>query len=276
MERSDATPIWKTRSLEGAIYEASSHPLRVRILEVLLQIEATPERLAVELDEDIHAVREHLERLVELGLAECHDGRKHRAAARVLLREEELVDFPAAAQRAIVHQQLRRIFAHVKSAVADGGFDRPDIHLSWTALRLDEEAYARLASTLDEVLQSALALQAEAEQRLDPDDEGIPSEVAMLHFVRGHERAPRDVPIDTPLADREPKQQCGGTAARLAEWEARAQVDVGVMIDRYLAEHPPPAASRGHDLLALWARRLRRAGRARLRAQGASRLRRVG
>jgi len=57
------------------------------------------------------------------------------------------------------------------------------------------------------------------------------------------------------------------------EWDARAELDVGLMIKRYLAENPPPKQSRVADDLERWAEGLEDDGRARLQAAGRRRLR---
>lgn len=49
-------------------------------------------------------------------------------------------------------------------------------------------------------------------------------------------------------------------------WDARAEVDVGLMIGRYLAERPPPAGSAIAADLEEWGERLSRDGEARLAA----------
>ncbi len=68
----------------------------------------------------------------------------------------------------------------------------------------------------------------------------------------------------------------GGVAADVQAWEARAQIDVALLIDRYLAESPPPGESHHAELFALWSRQCRAAGEARLASLGARRLRQAG
>ncbi len=56
-------------------------------------------------------------------------------------------------------------------------------------------------------------------------------------------------------------------------WQARAQTDLAVLIERYLMEHPPPSAATDPDLYRGWAADLRAAGQADLEALAARRLR---
>jgi hypothetical protein len=63
-----------------------------------------------------------------------------------------------------------------------------------------------------------------------------------------------------------------GTRTAADEWDARAELDVAIFIERYLAERPPPAASELEADLKRWARQLRTDGEQRLWMLGASRL----
>jgi hypothetical protein len=64
----------------------------------------------------------------------------------------------------------------------------------------------------------------------------------------------------------------GGETAALT-WEARAQVDLAILIERYLMENPPPPRATHPHLYRAWAADLRLAGEAGLAALGAARLR---
>lgn len=64
----------------------------------------------------------------------------------------------------------------------------------------------------------------------------------------------------------------GGGAHAVRAWEARATYEIGVLMRRYLADHPPPAESSAHDQLDDWGDRLQAAGAARLRELGVRRL----
>jgi hypothetical protein len=54
----------------------------------------------------------------------------------------------------------------------------------------------------------------------------------------------------------------------LARWEARAEHTIGVLIRRYLAQNPPPEASRVAQDLQTWSHALASDGRARLQELG--------
>lgn len=56
-------------------------------------------------------------------------------------------------------------------------------------------------------------------------------------------------------------------------WEARAQVDIAVLIERYLTENPPPPAATHPHLYRAWASDMRLAGEAGLEDLAVPRLR---
>lgn len=47
-------------------------------------------------------------------------------------------------------------------------------------------------------------------------------------------------------------------------WQARAQVDIGVLIEKYLTEHPAPVLAAHAGLYRRWAQELVAAGEARM------------
>jgi hypothetical protein len=67
----------------------------------------------------------------------------------------------------------------------------------------------------------------------------------------------------------------GGDDDAAERWDARAEVDVAVLIRRYLSDHPPPASSELAADLRLWSQNLTHDGLARLEACGGRRLRAV-
>ncbi len=49
-------------------------------------------------------------------------------------------------------------------------------------------------------------------------------------------------------------------SSRVVEWEGRAQIAVGMFIERYLADHPCPGPSSHYDAWREWASNLRAHG----------------
>lgn len=69
------------------------------------------------------------------------------------------------------------------------------------------------------------------------------------------------------------KAREGGTEAAVIAWEGRAQINIAVLIERYLTESPPPGPTRHLAHYQAWADDLRAAGKARLEVAGARRFR---
>jgi hypothetical protein len=65
-------------------------------------------------------------------------------------------------------------------------------------------------------------------------------------------------------------------SADATTWDARAEVDIGLIILRYISESPPPEGSVVVDSLTDWGERLLADGRRRLEDLGASPLRSIG
>ncbi len=65
----------------------------------------------------------------------------------------------------------------------------------------------------------------------------------------------------------------GGGEDETRIWEARAQLDLAVLIERYLTQNPPPPTSSHPHLYRAWASELRLAGEAGLGELGAAHLR---
>jgi hypothetical protein len=67
----------------------------------------------------------------------------------------------------------------------------------------------------------------------------------------------------------------GGDSEAVERWDAQAEFDVGVLISRYLSEHPPPPFSELASDLSLWSENLTQHGRASLEDFGVRRLQAV-
>lgn len=177
------------------LVKALSHPLRFRILEILNRKTASPRDIAEEIDEKLGDVAYHVGKLRELGCVELvrteprRGATKHfyRATTRAMLDSVQFAELPVSLRRQIFGQEVQVIGEHVAEAAKAGGFDRADLHVSWTHLDLDQAAYRELAELVDATLERAMAIQAESIQRAaqgEPDGELVRTELALLHFLR--------------------------------------------------------------------------------------------
>lgn len=198
-----------------ALVKLLAHPLRRRILELLNQRVLSPSELAIELDAKLGDVGYHVGRLLDAGAIELvrteprRGALKHfyRANTRALFPTEQFALLPLSARRAIFSELFKQISHDVRRASETGGFDRPDVHVSWTPLDLDEPGYQAMVEAADAALDRALEVQAEvAQRRADGESpaDGVRSELVLLHFLRAPEARStadrRDAPQATPAA----------------------------------------------------------------------------
>jgi DNA-binding transcriptional ArsR family regulator len=206
-----ALPVSQPES-PNRLLHALAHPLRDHLLEVLTVDGASSvAHLAKALGRSPTTVRRHLRVLEAAGAVErvpspASAGRRgatFRATARFFVSDEEWAHVPVKLRRTLYREVLTRIGGHVRSAIAGDGFDRPDAHVSWVPMSLDETAHAELTSRVAELLQQTLALQVESDQRRPrprgaarPDE--LKTEVVLLHFLR--ESAPDNAEQATATA----------------------------------------------------------------------------
>jgi DNA-binding transcriptional ArsR family regulator len=167
--------------LDSNIVKALSHPLRMRILTRLNEGVASPNEMAKQFEESLPLVSYHVRILRELdcielvrttprrGAIEHH----YRALTRPFLDDADWRSLPPSARKAVSNTVLSKAIADVRDAVAAGTFDdRPDRHLSYTALMLDEQAWTELGSRLDDLLNWAIEAQAASSGRLQDEESG--------------------------------------------------------------------------------------------------------
>jgi DNA-binding transcriptional ArsR family regulator len=178
--------------LDSNIVKALSHPLRMRILTRLNEGVASPNEMAKEFEESLPLVSYHVRILRELdcielvrttprrGAIEHH----YRALTRPFLDDADWRSLPPSARKAVSNTVLSKAMTDVRDAVAAGTFDeRPDRHLSYAPLMLDEEAWKELGSRLDELLEWAIDAQAASAGRLQDEESGGPEVRARLTLM---------------------------------------------------------------------------------------------
>jgi DNA-binding transcriptional ArsR family regulator len=170
--------------------------VRDHLIEVLtVDGDSSVAHLASALGRSPTTVRRHLRVLEAAGAVERVPPRAStqrgavtfRATARFFFSSDEWAQLPLTLRTELHRELLGRIGGHVRAAIAGGGFARADAHVSWTPTSLDETAHAKLTSRLDELLEQALALQAESDGRRPdgtPRADELKSEAVVLHFLR--------------------------------------------------------------------------------------------
>jgi DNA-binding transcriptional ArsR family regulator len=162
--------------------KALSHPLRVSVLIRLNEGVASPNELAQELGEPLGNVSYHVRALADLDCVELVETAPrrgavehyYRATERALADDSTWAALPSSVRRGFATEWFKATFTDVTEAIDGGRFEaRPDTHLSFTTLALDETAWEELGDLLKEVLDRALELQAEtAGRRADGDGDG--------------------------------------------------------------------------------------------------------
>jgi len=192
------------KSSESKVFKALSHPLRMKLLSILSEREASPTELATELGEPLGNVAYHVKTLAELdcielvrttprrGAVEHH----YRATIRAFLTESQWERLPETSRRSISASRLSEIWSDAAAAIKSDTFDsRTDRHLSWTNLVLDEQGWEDLSAILAETLDRALELQAEVAGRLGNDgiENTLSAKLVMMHYEAappGQKQAP--------------------------------------------------------------------------------------
>jgi len=157
--------------------KAMSHPLRVRILAMLDERQASPNQLAGWLDASLGTVAYHVRTLLQLGLIELVDETRvrgavehhYRAKARPNVTVEGWAAAPPIAKQAAVGSSLDVIGEYARVSAAAGGFDRADAQLRRALLRLDARGFAQLSKACDKLLEQAEKIEAAAAQRIARD-----------------------------------------------------------------------------------------------------------
>jgi DNA-binding transcriptional ArsR family regulator len=181
------------QNADSKVYKALSHPLRMKIMAILSEGESSPSDLAERLGERLGNVAYHTKMLVDLDCIELtrtaprRGALEHyyRASVRPFLTQEHWAQLPAASRRSISAGTLSEIWRDASAAVDSETFDsRPNRHLSWTNLALDEQGWEAVANLLKDTLDRMLELQADAAARLqDADtDEITSSKVVLMHY----------------------------------------------------------------------------------------------
>jgi len=178
------------------LYKAIAHPLRFRILVMLNEAPSSAIKIADKLRQPSPKVSYHINVLRDLGAIELASTQKRRGAVELTYRaivrphisEKHWSRLPLSARRHLQDQSLQSLWEHVVEAAQEGELDDPRAFLTWVDLDLDQEGYRAMTALLDETLDRAYQLQAEAAGRLsglEPDERQTQrTELALLHFGR--------------------------------------------------------------------------------------------
>jgi hypothetical protein len=173
-----------------------AHPVRVRVLEILNQRDMSPvefcrEGFAPE-EMDVSHVAYHFRELAEYGCLRVIEENKrrgsiehvYRGTARAYFSDAQWNELDEPERVRISKTMIQGLFARVEGALMSGIFDsRIDRHLTWVAMKLDEQGWREMSTTLAAAFGEIEQIRGDAERRLEHSgEEGIPSTCALLGF----------------------------------------------------------------------------------------------
>lgn len=173
------------------LVSALSHPLRVHIIDALVEATASPSDLAREVGLSVNYVAYHVKELERLGYVELVKTEPRRGTVEHYYRAKRLYIFDDSEWEQLPKPFRARISAgifgnvidDVKEALAADTLDSRNAHMSRTRLRVDEQGWDELMKALEETLNRVLALQAECAERLEESgEEAIPVAVSIAGF----------------------------------------------------------------------------------------------
>jgi DNA-binding transcriptional ArsR family regulator len=161
-----------------ALVRGLAHPLRARMLSVLLEREASPKELADEFEIPLANVAYHIQVLRKLKLIRLVRKTPRRGAVEHHYKADQAAhignavwgDTPGVVKETMVAAALDEIGRDVSDAAATGGFDHEDMHLSRSRLVLDQKAWDELGGLLKHALDRGYELEKEAAERLKKND----------------------------------------------------------------------------------------------------------
>ena len=179
-----------TGAIDHDLVKAMAHPLRYELLLKLNGRTASPNELSKEVGASVGSVSYHIRLLEQMGFAELVDQKPRRGAVEHFYRATQRAWFskrgwarlPVAVRRSVSGVTLGSIWEGIKQAAAANAFDDPDVHVTSTALELDDEAYADVCEILSDALRQVLDIQADCVGRGDTTRS---TQLVLLHFDRG-------------------------------------------------------------------------------------------
>jgi DNA-binding transcriptional ArsR family regulator len=181
-------------SAERWFVRALGHPVRVQILEMLNEREASPTEMKRRLGGTLNLINYHLKVLQECGCVEISRTEpvkgavKHfyRAIPRSFFGHQDLRDVPDSIRGGATEMTLRSFWKTFRSAAEAGKVDSEDAILSWMSLVVDEVGREQAAELAATVLERFELIDRESRERAAEDGNLLePVIVALANFDAG-------------------------------------------------------------------------------------------
>lgn len=184
------------------ISAALKHPLRVRILEALNEGPRSPSQFVEEglipkehyetYQQALSLASYHFRELQKEGCLEVIESIPRRGAvehvyegkARVYFDDAEFEAMPRPTRRKLSRVSIQGMVARADRAIAEDTFDaRPNRHLTWMPMQLDERGWDEVIAKLAETFAVLGQIRTDARDRIAASGaEVVPATVAMLGF----------------------------------------------------------------------------------------------
>ncbi len=161
--------------IDQRLVRALAHPLRIKILEILTERVASPNRISDDLDAGLSHVAYHTRALDKCGCLELVDTAKRRGATEHFYKASPhsfIGDriwrrVPRALLGGVSGATLQSFMDRAVAALEAGTIDgREDTTLYWMPVRLDEEGWSAVTATMEETVDKVLTIQDESRGRL--------------------------------------------------------------------------------------------------------------
>lgn len=164
----------KSEPIDQRLVRALAHPLRVRILDILTERVASPNRLASELDAGLSHVAYHTRALDECGCLELVDTAQKRGATEHFYKARpcafvgnmEWRKVPRSLRAAVTVATLQTFIDKVATALKAGMMDRDDTVFTWFPLLLDDEGWEEVNGYIKEAIDRSQEAQVRSQERL--------------------------------------------------------------------------------------------------------------
>jgi hypothetical protein len=161
--------------IDQRLVRALAHPLRIKILEILTERVASPNRISGDLDAGLSHVAYHTRALDKCGCLELVDTAQRRGATEHFYKasphsfvgDRIWRRVPRALLGGISGATLQSFMDRAVAALEAGTIDgREDTTLSWMPVLLDEQGWDKVTTTMEETVDKVLEVQAESRRRL--------------------------------------------------------------------------------------------------------------
>jgi DNA-binding transcriptional ArsR family regulator len=190
----DSSPVPPSRPnvLDPHLVRALAHPLRVQILEVLNERQASPNELMEILDYPLGNVAYHTRVLEKCGCIELVTTERRRGAIEHFFRakprsyigHQDWRKVPRSVRNEVSGASLEAFIDRVVDALEAGTIDdREETTLSWTTMAVDEVGLTQAREVLEEAMARLQAVHEQSRKRLEiTDEEPIPLVTGVAAF----------------------------------------------------------------------------------------------